>query len=55
MRDLEPLLMPLAVEVVDTSVAGLSPAEVKLLLTFLRTIRDNIDMNHAETTSSDED
>jgi DNA-binding MarR family transcriptional regulator len=54
-KDLEALLMPLAVEVVDTSVAGLSPAEVKLLLTFLRTIRDNIDINQAEMTSSDED
>jgi MarR family transcriptional regulator, organic hydroperoxide resistance regulator len=54
-RDLEALLMPLAVEVVDSSVAGLSPADVKMLLTFLRKIRDNIDINQAEMTPSDED
>jgi DNA-binding MarR family transcriptional regulator len=54
-RSLEALLMPLAVEVVDTSVAGLSPADVKLLLTFLRKIRDNIDINQAEVPSSEED
>jgi len=54
-RDLEALLMPLAVEVVDTSVSGLSPTEVKQLLTFLRTIRDNIDASQAEMTSSEDD
>ncbi len=47
-RDLERMLMPLAVEVVDTSVAGLSPAEVKLLLKFLRSIRNNLESNYPD-------
>jgi DNA-binding MarR family transcriptional regulator len=42
-RDLERHLMPLAVEVVEASVAGFSPDEVQQLLRFLRSIRDNIE------------
>jgi MarR family transcriptional regulator, organic hydroperoxide resistance regulator len=42
-RELESLLMPLAVDVVETSVAGFSPHEVEVLLKALRAIRDNID------------
>jgi len=53
-RDLEALLMPLAVEVVDTSVAGLSPNEVALLLKFLKSIRDNIEAGHADLALADE-
>ena len=36
-------LMPLAVDVVQTSVAGLSARDVNVLLQSLRAIRDNID------------
>ena len=47
-RDLEKLLMPLAVEVVQASVAGFSPDEVQQLLKFLRSIRDNIEARQAD-------
>jgi MarR family transcriptional regulator, organic hydroperoxide resistance regulator len=43
-RDLERLLMPLAVDVVEASVAGFSPGEVQQLLKFLKAIRDNIEL-----------
>lgn len=42
-RELESMLMPLAVDVVQTSVAGLSARDVDVLLQSLRAIRDNID------------
>ena len=54
-RDLEGLLMPLAVEVVDTSVAGFSPDEVQQLLKFLRAIRDNIEASQGDLALTDED
>lgn len=54
-RELEGRLMPLAVEVVDHSVAGLSPAEVKMLLTFLRSIRDNIEASQVGASLSAEE
>ena len=47
-RDLEKRLMPLAVEVVEASVAGFSPDEVRQLLKFLRSIRDNIEVSPVE-------
>lgn len=53
-RDLEGVLMPLAVEVVETSVAGFSPDEVKLLLRLLGTIRDNIEAHQADLALPDE-
>jgi hypothetical protein len=37
------MLMPLAVDVVQMSVAGLSARDVDVLLQSLRAIRDNID------------
>jgi DNA-binding MarR family transcriptional regulator len=49
-RDLEKLLMPLAVEVVEASVAGFSPDEVRQLLKFLRSIRDNIEVSQGDLT-----
>jgi MarR family transcriptional regulator, organic hydroperoxide resistance regulator len=42
-RELERMLMPLAVDVVQTSVAGLSARDLDVLLKSLRAIRDNID------------
>ena len=54
-RDLERLLMPLAVEVVDTSVAGFSSDEVQQLLRHLRAIRDNIEARLADFALTDED
>jgi len=42
-RELESMLMPLAVDVVQTSVSGLSARDVDVLLQSLRAIRDNID------------
>lgn len=42
-RELESMLMPLAVDVVQMSVAGLSARDVDVLLQSLRAIRDNID------------
>jgi MarR family transcriptional regulator, organic hydroperoxide resistance regulator len=54
-RELEAMLMPLAVEVVETSVAGLSQQDVSLLLRFLRSIRDNIEAGQAGVASPDED
>jgi MarR family transcriptional regulator, organic hydroperoxide resistance regulator len=42
-RELASMLMPLAVDVVQTSVAGLSARDVDVLLKSLRAIRDNID------------
>ena len=53
-RDLKTLLMPLAVEVVDTSVAGFSPQDVQQLLKFLRAIRDNIEASQADLPLVDE-
>jgi MarR family transcriptional regulator, organic hydroperoxide resistance regulator len=47
-RDLERLLMPLAVDVVEASVAGFSAREVSQLLTFLKAIRDNIEVGPGE-------
>jgi DNA-binding MarR family transcriptional regulator len=54
-RDLEKLLMPLAIEVVETSVAGFSPEEVQQLLRSLRAIRDNIGAGHGDLPLPDED
>ena len=54
-RDLESILMPLAVEVVETSVAGFSPDEVKLLLRLLGAIRDNIEASQADLALPDEE
>jgi DNA-binding MarR family transcriptional regulator len=54
-RDLERLLMPLAVEVVDTSVAGFSAKEVQQLLRFLKTIGGNIEASLADHAVPDED
>ena len=54
-RDLERLLMPLAVEVVEASVAGFSPDEVRQLLKFLRSIRDNIEASQADLAVADEE
>ncbi len=48
-KDLEAMLMPLAVEVVDASVAGFSPQEVNRLLKSLKLIRDNIEAGQAGT------
>jgi DNA-binding MarR family transcriptional regulator len=46
-KDLEAMLMPLAVDVVDTCVAGFSSREVSHLLKSLRWIRDNIEASQA--------
>jgi DNA-binding MarR family transcriptional regulator len=54
-RDLERLLMPLAVEVVDTSVAGFSPDEVQQLLKSLKAIRNNIEASQGDLAMADED
>lgn len=54
-RELEGMLMPMAVEVVDRSVAGLSPSEVGLLLQFLKTIRDNIEGGQAGIADDEKD
>jgi MarR family transcriptional regulator, organic hydroperoxide resistance regulator len=54
-RDLEKLMMPLAVEVVEASVAGFSPDEVRQLLTFLRSIRGNIEASQADLALPEED
>ena len=54
-RDLERLLMPLAVEVVETSVAGFSPEDVQQLLRFLRSIRDNIEATQTDLALLDEE
>jgi DNA-binding MarR family transcriptional regulator len=53
-RDLERLLMPLAVEVVDTSVAGFSSDEVQQLLRHLRAIRENIEASLADFALADQ-
>jgi DNA-binding MarR family transcriptional regulator len=47
-RDLERLLMPLAVDVVEASVTAFSPEEVAQLLKFLKAIRDNIEVGPGE-------
>jgi MarR family transcriptional regulator, organic hydroperoxide resistance regulator len=52
-RELEAMLMPLAVDVVDTSVAGFSRQDVDLLLESLRSIRDNIEAGQANAAASD--
>ena len=54
-RDLERLMMPLAVEVVDQSVAGFSQDEVARLLKALRAIRDNIEASLMEPILSEEE
>ena len=54
-RDLERILMPLAIDVVDTSVAGFSPDEVKLLLKFLTSIRNNIEATQADLALPDDE
>ncbi len=54
-KELEAMLMPLAVDVVETSVAGLSQQEVSLLLRSLRSIRDNIEAGQAGVASPDQD
>ncbi len=54
-KELEAMLMPLAVKVVETSVAGLSQQEVSLLLRSLRSIRDNIEAGQAGVASPDQD
>ena len=54
-RDLEHMLMPLAVEVVDTAVAGFAARDVELLLKLLRSIQDNIEASQADLALPDED
>jgi DNA-binding MarR family transcriptional regulator len=54
-RDLERRLMPLAVEVVEASVAGFSPEEVRQLLNYLKAIRHNIEANQADLAIANEE
>jgi MarR family transcriptional regulator, organic hydroperoxide resistance regulator len=54
-RDLERRLMPLAVEVVEASVAGFSPEEVQQLLKFLKSIRNNLEATQTDLAVSDEE
>lgn len=54
-RELERMLMPLAVEVVETSVAGLSPEDIHRLLQSLKSIRNNIEAGQVGIAASDEE
>ena len=47
-RDLEAKMMPLAVEVVDISIAGFAPEDIAQLLAYLKAIRANIETNQAD-------
>jgi DNA-binding MarR family transcriptional regulator len=53
-RDLERRLMPLAVQVVEASVAGFPPGEVQQLLRFLRAIRNNLESMQTDLAVPDE-
>lgn len=53
-QQLEAMLMPLAIDVVDTALKGFSPKEVRQMIGFLKSIQTNVNASLDEISESDD-